>query len=232
MSISNELLTLNTTKQNIKTTINLKGVTVNDEPFADYPDKVRLIPNGGGTYESNIKLYLEGRLKNAVIPSGTTTIGKMAFAGCGVLETVTIPSSVTSIEDYAFLSCYELNTITIPSSVTTIGSECFNRCSSLTEFVVPNSVTTIGGGAFYLCEGLKTITIGTGVTSIGGGILSGSTSLESIICLATVPPTLGVNGFSNTNDCPIYVPDNSVLAYQTATHWMNYASRIKGISEM
>ena len=42
MSISSQLLILNETKNNIKTAINLKGVSVTDEPFAEYPDKVRL----------------------------------------------------------------------------------------------------------------------------------------------------------------------------------------------
>lgn len=38
--------------------------------------------------------------------------------------------------------------------------------------------------------------------------------------------------FSNANimltrHCPIYVPEESVQAYKTATNWTRYASRIK-----
>ena len=48
----------------------------------------------------------------------------------------------------------------------------------------------------------------------------------------TTPPTLGGTSiFDNMNNNPIYVPDNSVTAYQTAQYWSEYASRIKPISE-
>lgn len=207
MSISSELLTLNTTKQNIKTAINLKGVTVNDEPFADYPDKIRLIPSGGGNYESNIILYIEGELRNAEIPSGTTKIGINAFYGFyTTLENVTIPNTVTEIEEYAFEGCRKLNNVTLPSGLTTIWNRAFEECISFTSVVLPASVTDIHHEAFKNCTGLTSITVN-----------------------AVSPPTIGNQVFDNTNNCPIYVPANSVLAYQTASGWQTYASRITAI---
>ena len=99
MSISSELLTLNTTKTNIRTAINLKGVTVNDEPFADYPAKIRLIPSGGGYHETDIIAYLEDTMKNVVIPSGTTIIAKHAFDGMSLtsvsFQTPSQPLTIT-----------------------------------------------------------------------------------------------------------------------------------------
>lgn len=188
MSISSELLTLNTTKQNIKTSINLKGVTVTDEPFAQYPDKIRLIPNGGGIYESDIVQFIEGTMKNAEIPSGTTTIADRAFYdgdGNSSLESVTIPNTVTSIGQYAFMGDENLGpSITLPSGITSIGQGAFLNCSNLV----------------------------------------------SITCLATVPPTLGLTAMSTTNEnTMIYVPSQSVLAYQTADVWQGYASMIQAI---
>ena len=188
MSISSQLLILNQTKQNINQAINLKGVTVTDEPFAEYPDKVRLIPCGTGTYESQIILYLEGRLKHAEIPYGTTTIGNSAFrdsdAGTNMLRTVSIPSTVTTIEPYAFY--YQ---------------------SHMTEITLPASITSIGEGAFAQCI-----------------------NLTSITCPATVPPTLGYNALSTTNEhTVVYVPAESLLAYQTASVWINYSDMIQPI---
>ena len=55
-------------------------------------------------------------------------------------------------------------------------------------------------------------------------------ALRSFTVKATVPPTLASNAFRSTNSAfTIYVPSQSVLAYQTADGWMNYASRITAI---
>ena len=59
----------------------------------------------------------------------------------------------------------------------------------------------------------------------------GCTSLQYVICQAVTPPTIGTDNFTNTNNCPIYVPDASVTAYREASVWVSYADRIKPLSE-
>lgn len=254
MSISSQLVILNTTKANIKTQINLKGVEVTDEAFAEYPDKIRQIPNGGGWYESNLILFLEGKLKSVDVPSGATKTGKCSFCeyrqlqtvtlpstvteisywsfkNCTSLTSVNIPSGVTSIGECAFQNCWSLPSITIPNTVTSIGNSAFSGCSALTSITIPNSVISLGEDAFYGCYNCKSITVGSGVTSIGDSAFNGCSKLDYIIFTSTVPATIGSSVFNNTNNCPIYVPDNNVLDYQTATNWRTYSSRIKGISE-
>lgn len=207
MSISSELLTLNTTKQNIKSMINAKGVTVTDEPFAQYGNKVRLIPSGSGTYESDIIMFIEGEMTHLDVPAGTTKIGNAALSQRDELRTITIPNSVTVFESYALAYCSNLQAVTIPSTVTTIGTGAFQYDTSLSSITIPSNVTSIGGSAFDGCSGL-----------------------EYVILEPVSPPSLGANVFDMTNNCPIYVPDNSVLAYQTATNWSTYSARITGIS--
>ena len=68
------------------------------------------------------------------------------------------------------------------------------------------------------------------VTSIGGNEFSGCTAMKSFVIRAIAPPSLGVNSFSG-NPCSIYVPDQSVEAYKTASNWSTYASKIKPLSE-
>lgn len=60
-------------------------------------------------------------------------------------------------------------------------------------------------------------------------------NLEAIYCYPTTPPTIFINSggnyqtFDNTNNCPIYVPSESINAYKTADGWSKYADRIQAI---
>ena len=83
----------------------------------------------------------------------------------------------------------------------------FYRCNKLTSLVIPSNISSIGNSAFNGCSGLTSITVNS-----------------------TTPPTLGTSVFEDTNNCPIYVPDDSVSEFKTADKWSEYASRIKPIS--
>lgn len=257
MSISSQLLILNETKQNIKTAINLKGVSVTDEAFSEYPDKVKLIPNGGGIYDTDIIAYLHRTMTSLDIPSGTSKIKDRAFYGMPLTHGLTIPNTVTSIGVSSFErsrikqlvipssvtsignSAFNLSgieSITIPNSVTTIGQGAFTNCLKLTSIEIPDSVSSIEYGMFYTQSEagynstLATVVLGTGVTSIGSLAFRSCRALQSFTIKAVSPPTLASDAFSNTSAFTIYVPAESVLAYQTADVWMDYASRITAIA--
>lgn len=169
-------------------------------------------------------------LVSVTIPNGITSIGRYAFAECKSLVSVTIPNSVTTIGDEAFYKCGGLTSAIIGNNVTTIGTKAFRWCSGLTSVSIPDSVTTIGESAFYVCSGLTSVTIGSGVTSIGMYAFNGCSSLQSITCLAVTPPTLdNSNAFDYTNNCPIYVPSQSVSVYKSTGGWSYYANRIQPI---
>lgn len=166
-------------------------------------------------------------LTNVTIPDAVTSIGGSAFQLCRNLTNINIPSGVTFIGDYAFGDCYKLSNITIPSGFTYINNGMFQDCRSLTSVTIPSGVTSIGVNAFNGCSGLTSIDIPNGVTSIGDNAFNGCRKLTSITVNAITPPTLGTNApFGNTNNCPIYVPSQSVEAYKSAYMWSDYASRI------
>lgn len=86
---------------------------------------------------------------------------------------------------------------------------------------------------FLPWEGLKKIYVPESVSEIGKWSFSDNSELEGIYFFPTVPPVVEdvpgePNGgmFENTNECPIYVPAESVEAYKEASQWNVYASRI------
>ena len=208
MSIATEIQRLQTAKSDLKTAIEAKGVTVPSSATIDtYDDYVSQISGGGGeTYEDELKGLIDRSISAITIPSGVTSIGNYVFDSCSNLSSVTIPNSVTSIGNSAFYECYNLTSVTIPNSVISIYNFVFYGCRSLTSVIIPDSVTNIGIQAFYGCRSLTSITVNT-----------------------ITPPTLGSNAFVNTNDCPIYVPSESVETFKTASEWSTYASRIQAI---
>ena len=124
--------------------------------------------------------------------------------GCTSLTSVTIPDSVIKIDMYAFQGCTNLTNVNIPSNISIIDGSAFQNCSSLQEVVIPNTISSIGQQAFRGC-----------------------TSLTSITIEATTPPTIYSYTFEDTNNCPVYVPCDSVSSYINS--WGSLSARIRGI---
>lgn len=163
------------------------------------------------------------------IPSNITKISKEAFFQCDGITSVAIPNTVSELGDSVFNSCDNLRNVSLPNSITDIPDSTFNACSSLTNIIIPNSVTRISSSAFYNCN-LSSINIPSGVTFIGDEAFARNSGMTSVTVNAITPPTLGSKAFDYTNNCPIYVPCESVEAYKAASDWRSYASRIYGIS--
>ena len=168
-------------------------------------------------------------LVSIVIPNGVTSIGNNVFNNCYSLASITISDDVTSIVKSVFYGCYSLTSIAIPNGVTSIGDYAFQNCYSLAHIVIPDGVTSIGKLAFSSCYSLASITIPDSVTSIGASTFSNCYGMAEYHLKPTTPPTL-----SNTNafayipaDCVIYVPQGCLEAYQNATNWATYASKMQ-----
>ena len=144
-----------------------------------------------------------------------------------------ILKGATSILNYAFEDLNSIGQVVIPTSVTSIGGSAFrNWASNNQPLTIPNSVTSIGYAAFYYwSSNNQPLTIPTSVTSIGYAAFKYWSSATAFIMERTTPPTIGNEAFDNSNDAPIYVPDESVTAYKTATNWTAYADRIFALSE-
>lgn len=110
---------------------------------------------------------------------------------------------------------------------------------NVTELEIPDGVKYIAPYRFYGITTLTSLTIPATVETIGDYAFNGCSSLESITINAVNPPYLNsfTDGqttylpFDDTNNCPIYVPKNSVDAYKAASNegWTRYASRIQAV---
>lgn len=205
-------------------------------------------------------------LTSMSLPESVTIIGERAFELCTDLASITIPESVSTIGNGVFSGCISLTQFTgkfasadgyllieshtikaaalglegdliLPEGVTRIEEDTFRWCKTLTNITLPNSLTSIGSRAFANCTSLSSITIPAGVTDMGGGSFMGCTSLTSIFVMPITPPD-GDGMFDDTNNCPIYVPSESVNAYKEAyttqlgyDGWSIYADRIQAMPQ-
>jgi len=168
-------------------------------------------------------------MTSLTIPSSVTSIGINSFQYWSSDTSLTIPSSVTSIGNYAFYGWSSATSLTIPSSVTSIGTYAFGGWSSATSLTIPSSITSIGTYAFGGWSSATSLTIPSSITSIGNQAFYMWKAIGLAIWMeSTTPPTLGGSSvFDGTNaTMRIKVPAASVTAYQTATYWSEYASKI------
>ena len=218
--------------------------------------KITTIPNGNPNFGFCKKCKL---LTYVNLPDTLTSIGNYAFYGCASLLEITLPDTLTSIGNYAFEFCSSLRLIVLPEGLTAISQYAFDECSALSLVIDLPNLTTLGKDAFSRADvtrvenlgkissienaasgnygmfrgnvNLTYVNLPDTLTSIGNYAFYGCSSLQYIRIEATTPPTLSANAIPSTIGA-IYVPDESVAAYQAATNWSSFASKIKGISEM
>lgn len=154
-------------------------------------------------YDFAVHAGLEGEL---YIPDNYVTLGGNAFSN----------TKITSIKGL--------------NHVTKLSAAGFDGCSELeTIDGLSDELTAIGGNTFNNCVKLKSvITIPAGVKSLGNKVFDNCKSIPYLVFLSETPPTIG---YASLGPSKIYVPDESVQAYKTATNWTGYAGRIYPLSQ-
>lgn len=206
-------------------------ISTNNTELSSILDTINNLPQAGGGSEE-----MEALIKRTITSYSNDTL--------------------TSVGSYAFHSCTRLTTVSLPNA-TTLGTSSFNACSSLVSIELPK-VTSITTQSFYGCDALETLnlpsvkTTGTqgvrhcdkltrvefgAVTNIGALTFDSCPLLETLIVRTPSVCTLGnISALNGTKIAGgtgyVYVPDNLVNSYKTATNWSTYASQIKPISEL
>lgn len=168
-------------------------------------------------------------LTHAVIGSNYSTSGGSNFRNCINLQTIEIHNGAKVIGESEFRNCTSLRTVEIPNSVIELGSNAFQECKNLTTVKIGDGVQSISYHIFTECTRLKTLILGAGINEIGWRTAVNATQLESITCLNPNVPTLAEDAFA-TFAATVYVPSQSVSAYQVADVWKQFAA-IKSYEE-
>lgn len=171
-------------------------------------------------------------LTSITMANSVTEIGKSIHGdsyNSTKLKSITFSSNLISIGASAFWGCSKLTSINLPNGLQTIGNDAFRNCSGLTNVTLPDSVTTLGGLSFFNCAGITEFTFGTGFTGITSpGQCLQYTNLTKVTCKAVRPPVIDDYMFcpSLSDACVdrfrVYVPRNSVSAYEQANGWSRY----------
>lgn len=169
----------------------------------------------------NVKKLIYADGCSTTIPVGITSV-----------EEVVLPNSLTSIEQGAFTDYKGLTSTIIPNTVTDIGRHAFDGCTGLTTISIPNSVISIRQHAFSGCTELSSLIIGNSLKILGSWAFSGCTKLSKCIIFTEDAPD-SYTAFIGTNcsNGTLYVPEESILNYQSSlNHWTVWGT-IKPLEE-
>ena len=202
----------------------LSTVKYADHEYANSGDYMITLTVSSGSFA-----FLGVSNTSHILKKNTTTTASIHRVYANAIQKIELGQGV-SIDTYAFNYCYSLASITIPSTVTSIGTYAFNNCYSLASITIPSTVTSIGNYAFYCCYSLASITIPSTVTSISNYAFNSCNGMAEYHIKPATPPSLGGTAvFSGIqSDCVIYVPSESLTAYQEANNWSTYASYMQG----
>lgn len=180
-------------------------------------------------YWDKYKTGVRYTVTDVIIGDCVTTVGTNAFQQLEALTAVTIPRSVTTFGTDSFAGT-AIHSIFIHSGVTDMGTGAFEQCNSLSNITFEQGLTTIGNAAFYNCIGLTNVTIPSSVTAISSTAFDICNNLASVTVLATTPPTLSDWPFESVSpNLIIYVPAESLQAYQSAPIWSNHSNKLQAI---
>lgn len=110
-------------------------------------------------------LKVLGNPEYVEVKDGAKAICDEALQGLDNLREVVLPTSVTDLGKRTFASCHSLFKITMPG-VEFIGKESFAHCESLKEITLPDTLCKIMKGAFAGCKALEQINIPSHLTVI------------------------------------------------------------------
>lgn len=169
--------------------------------------------------------FYSDRFVNQVILQNVTQIGENAFYNCKALKTI-LADKLYNAGRAAFNGS-GLTQAVFPK-LETIRAQAFAWCASLVK-VKCDKATMILDDAFNGCANLETVDI-LGGSSLSSFSRNPLTYFKNLVMRDTSKVTATGSLSWMPSTASIYVPDDLVEQYKTATNWSTKASQIKPLS--
>jgi len=148
------------------------------------------------------------------------SIGKDAFAYSRINESLDF---AVNNKLNVFESTFRIisNHVILPRNLKSLSNFAFSDFSGTVD--LSPVLETIEFQAFFNST-IKEINLPASLQQIETNAFNGCTQLNTIICLAPIPPSLGNTVFYNVNKqtCKLYVPKGTVPLYQAADQWKDF----------
>lgn len=188
--------------------------------------------------------FCQSGLRNIVLPTTVTSIGKGAFSYCERLASVTFAEGIKSIDYGAFANCALTEADLSMTQVTELGGDEHSY-----PIATPTVTYTYHVGVFEGTNTLTTVKLPATLQEMGGKVFT-STQLADIYSYATVPPTIyyqyvytpaahqvGGTGWdsSDTFDgvdyktCRLHIPQRTLDGYKAVTGWKEFLNVTKDL---
>lgn len=179
--------------------------------------------SGGSGGNDLFKGLAEGTLSGEIVDDTITQLRTHAFYGCNKITSLTLNglSYVNQNDSGHFQGMTALETLNLPLA-TAIGYSACSGCTSLKNVYAPNA--GLSYNSFGNCTSLE-IADFPKCNYLNGYTFSGCTSLKIVILRYNARiylnnvSTFGGTPFRNGEGGTIYVPQDLVEAYKTATNW-------------
>ena len=215
--------------------LNVFNTLAEYQAFSASTDYVQ--PNVALVKETNVLYYDYGNNKPQADMSSykgefqDISVGGNYYGKTAITKINYIPSGVTNV-NATFQSFSSLKEVAceLPSGIKNMNST-FSYCTSLiTAPELPSGLVDMSTTFSYCSSLVKGPVIPSGVKNMTAAFQNCS-SLKELTFLMITPPTY----LSTLNNCSkletIYVPDESVDTYKTATGWSQFADKFKPLSE-
>ena len=188
----------------------------------------------------SVQAFLDGSISGRYVSDKIIRLRTGAFCNCENLTYVSFPNC-TKLDGFRqFSECSKLTAINLPKLETiTDGNQNFTYLN-VNEISLPSlTKITSSNATFTNCKYVRKISMPLlSGSTLGANCFNNNYSLHTLILGGdTLNPLGNTSAFKNAGSQTsggfrVYVPDNLVDAYKTATNWTAFADKIKPMSEL